>query len=174
MPSRPPTRLQGPVKGSGEDRQLSAFPSDSENPLRGLPQVQRLLETPAANRLCADFGRPALAEALRNVLDELRGQILAGQLGDAPDAHAIVTRAGEALAARRRCGLRRTINATGIGLHTNLGRAPLAPEAIAAVAEVAAGYSNLEFDLATGRRGSRTQAIEPLLRELTSADAALA
>jgi L-seryl-tRNA(Ser) seleniumtransferase len=69
--------------------------------------------------------------------------------------------------------LRRTINATGIVLHTNLGRAPLAPEALAAIEEVAAGYCNLEFDLESGRRGSRTQAIEPLLRELTTAEAAL-
>jgi L-seryl-tRNA(Ser) seleniumtransferase len=66
------------------------------------------------------------------------------------------------------------INATGIILHTNIGRAPMAPEAISAVADVAAGYCNLELDLATGKRGSRTQAIEPLLCELTGAEAALA
>jgi L-seryl-tRNA(Ser) seleniumtransferase len=129
---------------------------------------------PAANLLRAEFGRTAVTNALRDTLEELREQIRAGLLAGAPDAQTVVARTGEKLAVRRRRGLRRTINATGIVLHTNLGRAPLAPEAIAAVAEVAAGYCNLEFDLATGRRGSRTQALEPLLRELTAAEAALA
>jgi L-seryl-tRNA(Ser) seleniumtransferase len=147
---------------------------DGDNPLRKLPQVQRLLEMPAANSLSAEFGRTAVTNALRATLDELREQIGAGLLAGAPDAQTVVARCGEKLAVRRRRGLRRAINATGIVLHTNLGRAPLAPEAIAAVAEVAAGYCNLEFDLATGRRGSRTQALEPLLRELTAAEAALA
>ena len=147
---------------------------DGENPLRKLPQVQRLLETPAANSLRAEFGRTALTSALRDTLEIVREQIGAGLLDGVPDAQTVVALCGEKLAVRRRRGLRRTINATGIILHTNLGRAPLAREAIAAVAEVAAGYCNLEFDLATGRRGSRTQAIEPLLRELTAAEAALA
>jgi L-seryl-tRNA(Ser) seleniumtransferase len=147
---------------------------DGENPLRNLPQVQRLLETPTAHSLCAEYGRAAVTDALRDTLEGLREQIGAGLLGGVPDAQSVVARSGEKLAVRRRRGLRRAINATGIVLHTNLGRAPLAPEAIAAVAEVAAGYCNLEFDLATGRRGSRTQALEPLLRELTAAEAALA
>jgi L-seryl-tRNA(Ser) seleniumtransferase len=147
---------------------------DGENPFRKLPQVQRLLETPAASSLRAEFGRTAVTNALRDTLDGVREQIGAGLLAGAPDAQTVVALSGEKLADRRRRGLRRTINATGIILHTNLGRAPLAPEAIAAVAEVAAHYCNLEFDLATGRRGSRTQAIEPLLRELTAAEAALA
>jgi L-seryl-tRNA(Ser) seleniumtransferase len=147
---------------------------DGENPLRKLPQVQRLLETPAANSLRAEFGRTAVTNALRDTLEIVREQIGAGLLDGVPDAQTVVALCGEKLAVRRRRGLRRTINATGIILHTNLGRAPLAREAIAAVAEVAAGYCNLEFDLATGRRGSRTQAIEPLLRELTAAEAALA
>jgi L-seryl-tRNA(Ser) seleniumtransferase len=146
---------------------------DADNPLRELPQVQRLLEMPAANSLCAEFGRTAVTLAFRATLEGLREQIAAGLLARAPDAQAVVARCGEELALRRRRGLRRTINATGIVLHTNLGRAPLAPEAIAAIAEVAAGYCNLEFDLITGRRGSRTQAIELLLRELTRAEAAL-
>lgn len=147
---------------------------DFENPLRNLPQVQRLLEMPAAHSLCVEFGRTAVTNALRETLEGLREQIGAGVLAGVPDAQTVLAHAGEKLAVRRRRGLRRTINATGIVLHTNLGRAPLAPEAIAAVAEVAAGYCNLEFDLATGRRGSRTQALEPLLRELTRAEAALA
>ena len=115
-----------------------------------------------------------MTQALRDVLQDVREQIGAGLLVSAPDAETLIARCVPNLAARRRRGLRRTINATGIVLHTNLGRAPLAPEAIAAVAEVAAGYCNLEIDLATGRRGSRTQAIETLLCELTGAEAALA
>ncbi len=147
---------------------------DGENPLRKLPQVQRLLETPAASSLRAEFGRTALTNALRDTLEIVREQIGAGLLSGVPDAQTVVALSAEKLAVRRQRGLRRTINATGIILHTNLGRAPLAPEAIAAVAEVAARYCNLEFDFATGRRGSRTSAIEPLLRELTAAEAALA
>ena len=145
-----------------------------DNLFRHLPQVQRLLEMPAANSLCAEFGRAAVLTSLRETLAGLREQIGTGLLTDVPDAHTVLARSREMLVARRRSGLRRTINATGIVLHTNLGRAPLAAEAIAAVAEVAAGYSNLEFDLATGRRGSRTQALEPLLREMTGAESALA
>jgi L-seryl-tRNA(Ser) seleniumtransferase len=144
------------------------------NPYRDLPQVQRLLETEAAQVLLAGHGRAAVVAALRETLQELRGQLADGGLARAPEASAILARAGEALALRRRPGLRRTINATGVVLHTNLGRAPLAAEAVAAVAEAAAGYCNLELDLASGRRGSRTQAIEPLLHELTGAEAALA
>jgi L-seryl-tRNA(Ser) seleniumtransferase len=147
---------------------------DKDQPLRSLPQVQRLLERPAATSLCSEFGRAAVTQALRDVLQEMREQIGAGSLVGTPEADAIIARCAPSLAARRRPGLRRTINATGIVLHTNLGRAPLAPEAIAAVAEVAAGYCNLEMDLASGRRGSRTQAIETLLCELTGAEAALA
>jgi L-seryl-tRNA(Ser) seleniumtransferase len=145
-----------------------------DNPLRHLPQVQRLLELPAAESLCTQFGRTAVIDTLRNTLDELRNEIGTGVLTGAPDMQTIMVRCGNNLAARRRRGLRRTINATGIVLHTNLGRAPLASEAIAAVADVAAGYCNLEFDLATGRRGSRTQTLEPLLREVTGSEAALA
>ena len=147
---------------------------DGENPFRNLPQVQRLLESPTASSLCAQYGHTAVVAALRETLDGIRAQIGAGVVTQAPDEQLVLARSGEKLAERGRRGLRGTINATGIVLHTNLGRAPLAPEAVAAVAEVAAGYCNLEFDLASGRRGSRTQAVEPLLAELTGAEAALA
>jgi len=147
---------------------------DGNNPLRGLPQVQRLLELPAASVLCAEFGRQAVVEAVRETLAGLRGEITGGSLTAVPDPQSVLARSAEALLTRRRPGLRRVINATGIILHTNLGRAPLAAEALAAVANVAAGYCNLEFDLADGRRGSRTEAVARLLCELTGAEAALA
>lgn len=154
--------------------QMSTQMPDGDQLRRGLPQVQKLLEVPAAIELCTDYGRTAVTAALREALAGLRAGLAAGTLTVLPDAHGILAGAAQRLAARRRHGLRRAINATGIVLHTNLGRAPLAAEAIAAVEAVAAGYCNLEFDLATGRRGSRTQALEPLLRELTGAEAALA
>ena len=145
-----------------------------DHALRLLPQVQRLLETPGAELLCAQFGREAVVATLRDRLAGLREQILSGARPAVPDASAFLAEALEKLGIRRRPGLRRIINATGIVLHTNLGRAPLAEEALAAVQAVAAGYCNLEFDLSSGKRGSRTQALEPLQRELTGAEAALA
>jgi L-seryl-tRNA(Ser) seleniumtransferase len=145
-----------------------------QNPRRALPQVQRLLETPAARALGEQFGRAALTKSVRDALAELRQRLGAGTPEAAIDADAIMARCALLLSGRSQRGLRRVINATGIVLHTNLGRAPLAAEAIAAVAEVAAGYCNLELDLAANARGARTQAIEPLLRELTGAEDALA
>jgi L-seryl-tRNA(Ser) seleniumtransferase len=147
---------------------------DGANPLRALPQVQRLLELPEAGGLCITYGRTAVTNALRDVLAGFRAQLTSGLPAALPEPQSLLTQAAQALAERRRPGLRGALNATGIVLHTNLGRAPLAAEAIAAVAEVAQNYCNLEFDLATGRRGSRTQSLEPLLRELTGAEAALA
>lgn len=147
---------------------------DGDNPLRSLPQIQQLLELPAAEVLCAEFGRTAVTSVLRDGLAGLRAQISTGALASVPDAPTLLASAAVHLAARNQPGLRRVLNATGIVLHTNLGRAPLAAEAIAAVEAVASGYCNLEFDLAAGKRGSRTQALEPLLRELTGAEAALA
>ena len=147
---------------------------ETRNPLRDLPQIQRLLEAPAAEALCSHWGRIAVTDALRGALADLRLQLLAGTVSAAPDVPAILGMAEAILSDRRRPGLRRVINATGIILHTNLGRAPLAEEAIAAVTAVASSYCNLEFDLETGRRGSRTQGVEPLLQALTGAEAALA
>ena len=145
----------------------------AENPLRKLPSVQHLLELAPASAMCVAHGRAAVTAAIRAVLADVRGEIARGA-GQVPDGAAILERCALLLTARRRPGLRRVINATGIVLHTNLGRAPLAAEAIAAMADIAAGYSNLEFDLGTGSRGSRTAALEPLLREVAGAEAALA
>src|SRR6185295_5203717 len=126
--------------------------------LRSLPSVDRVVARLNGGVAAAD--RALATDIAREVLEELRTSIAAG--ADAPELEAIVAtvaaRATSALAAP----LAPLINATGVILHTNLGRAPLAREAIEAMAAVAEGYSDLEFDLASGTRGSRHDILEPL------------
>ena len=136
--------------------------------------MQRLLELPQAARLARHASRPVLVAAIRAVLDTVRAELRREPGGAVPSAEALLDRVEQRLTAEAVPGLRAAINATGIVLHTNLGRAPLAAAALQAVAAVAGGYSNLEFDLASGSRGSRTQGIEPLLSSLTGAEAGLA
>lgn len=145
----------------------------------GHPAADRLRALPSVDRLAAsivraeapdgaapgDLERRAVSVA-RAELAARRDELLAGASDD-PD---LLARARAAL----RPSLRRAINATGVIVHTNLGRAPLAAAAREAVARVAEGYSNLELDLATGRRGSRHAHVERLLLELTGAEAAIA
>jgi L-seryl-tRNA(Ser) seleniumtransferase len=110
---------------------------------------------------------PLAVAAARELLERAREEIRAGaEPGDLP------TRLREALAAARRPALRRVLNATGVIVHTNLGRAPLADAALARVGQ-AAGYSNLEYDLSSGSRGSRQDHLAPLLRRLTGGEAAI-
>ena len=139
---------------------------DSAENLRRLPSVERL-----SSRLPEAPHHLAVAAA-REALDAAREAVLAG--GTAPGEEELARDASERLARLARPSLRRVINATGVVLHTNLGRAPLAPAAVAQVTEIAAGYSNLEYDLASGARGSRGSHVEELLRELSGAEAALA
>jgi len=141
--------------------------------LRALPQVQRLLEQPESVRLARASSRTSVASAFRTVLDQVRGELRSGDY-ETPTVADLVDRAEALIAAERLPGLRRLINATGVIIHTNLGRAPLAAEALAAVSATALGYCNLEFDTEGGGRGSRTQALAPLLCDLTGAEAALA
>ena len=155
-------------------------PARSPDPalLRALPQVQKLMETKAARELAALFPRTAVVDAVRDALEALRRAVLAGDAvfeGLCADllARSLFETARAALEPTRHRHLRRVINGTGIIIHTNLGRAPLAEPAVAAVAEVASGYSNLEFELENGGRGSRYEAVTGLLRELTGAEAAL-
>src|SRR4051812_9217096 len=119
---------------------------------------ERLRALPSVDRLATAVARAELAER--------RAELLAGTAGEVD----LVARARE----RLRPSLRRVLNATGVVVHTNLGRAPLADAARAAVARAAEGYSNLELDLGDGGRGSRQIHVEALLRELTGAEAALA
>jgi L-seryl-tRNA(Ser) seleniumtransferase len=134
--------------------------------LRSLPSVERL-----AARLPEAPHHLAVAAA-RATIDAARQAVLGG--GPVLGEEELASAAAERLARLTRPSLRRVINATGVVLHTNLGRAPLAPAAVAQVAEVAAGYSNLEYDLESGGRGSRGAHVEELLCELSGAEAALA
>jgi L-seryl-tRNA(Ser) seleniumtransferase len=122
----------------------------------------RLRELPSVDRLATAVARAELQARREELLD-------GGGAGDDTTVD-LVARAR----ARLRPKLRRVLNATGVVVHTNLGRAPLAAEAQAAVARIAAGYSNLELDLSSGERGSRHDHVEELLRELTGAQAAIA
>ena len=134
----------------------------------GVGADERLRALPAVDRLAAALAAPppAAISAARAVIDERRAEILAGARDDVD----LVARARARLAP----SLRRVLNATGVVVHTNLGRAPLAAAAREAVARAAEGYSNLELDLEDGRRGSRHAHVEGLLRELTGAEAAMA
>ena len=137
--------------------------------LRGpapLPGVGRLLNEAGYRRLRERYPHALVADAIR---DQLAHERSAGAVGDAERVEEV----GARLAAWTGPRLRRVVNATGVVLHTNLGRAPLSRAAAAAAADMAAGYSNLELDLETGRRGDRSSLVAPLLTRLTGAEAAL-
>ena len=128
----------------------------------------RLRDLPSVDELARGVADPLAVDAARRVLEQAREEIRAG--ADPGDLGARVL---DELVGARRPRLRRVLNATGVIVHTNLGRAPLAAEAIARVEEVARGYSNLEYDLTAGARGSRQDHIATILRRLTGAEAAL-
>jgi L-seryl-tRNA(Ser) seleniumtransferase len=141
--------------------------------------ARELRSLPAVHELAAALDAPhaRAVAAARRAIAERRQAVIAGPGGAAVPAAAdaqLVDRARELLAELERPSLRRVLNATGIIVHTNLGRAPLSASAQRAVTEAAEGYSNLELDLATGERGSRHAHVEGLLRELTGAEAAIA
>jgi L-seryl-tRNA(Ser) seleniumtransferase len=134
------------------------------------PSLDRLLDSAAMRALAERHGRAAVVEAARAALDRWRAQAD----GQPFDAAAFEAGCEATLAQRAALALRPVFNLTGTVLHTNLGRAVMAPEAMAAVMAVMQGAANLEFDLASGARGDRDDHIEGLLRELTGAEAATA
>jgi len=141
--------------------------------LRELPAVHRLLDHPLCRGLLEHHSHKSLSQAASDVIGDARRTLLEGgaDLDLHPDALARQVQAR--LEEQERPNYRRVINATGVVLHTNLGRAPLAEAAAAAIERTAKAYANLELNLATGERGTRYAHIEALLCELTGAEAAL-
>jgi len=144
-----------------------------EEALRALPSIEQLLQTEPLRAAAATAPRRLLVEAARREVERCRSAILNGN-GDRPDAAELAARAAASLDDVVAPSLGPVINATGVVVHTNLGRAPLAFEALEAIDSVASGYSNLEYDLEQGQRGSRQAHVEALAVELTGAEAALA
>ncbi len=145
------------------------------NPFRDLPAVHDVVRWPVIARLEQEHAREVVVEAVRHELDQLRQRIGSGQSIDGatlPDA--LAAQVAARLASNHELKLRKVINATGIVLHTNLGRAPLAQEAATAAFDAGRGYLNLELDLETGKRSSRQDAVREWLCRITGAEAATA
>ena len=140
--------------------------------LRSLPSVDRLIQTPPVNDWIAAYGRPLTINAIRAELDEARREH-ATDGSPIPTIDALIDSIGARLSSSTASTLQPVINATGVILHTNLGRAPLSHSAVQAIQEVAVGYSTLEYDLMKGTRGSRAVHAEDILKRLTGAEAAL-
>ena len=171
MPPSTKARATAPKRGA---RTRRAAP----DPRRSIPSVDALLRSPAGVKATKEFGRAVLKQTLSETLAEVRGATAGSRRGRAeatavPDADAILAQAVER-AAHDLHGLDEVINASGVVLHTGLGRAPLAREAAKAAARASTGYADLEIDRETGRRGRRTIRAERLLRALTGAEDAMA
>ena len=140
--------------------------SELQGRMRALPQVDRVISA-----LPATTPRPLVADAARRAIAAAREEILSGD--EAPTLEEIVARARLALDEQERSLLTEVINATGVLIHTNLGRVPLSEEQLDAVRAVAGAYSNLEYDVSSGSRGSRYEHATRLLEHVTGAEAAL-
>ena len=156
---------------SANDRNEAALRHGSGQALRRLPSVDKLLARSDAAVLIEAHGRSLTTDAIRAAIDTARAAIKDG--GSPPDESGLIERASSLLREWTRPRPRPVVNATGVIIHTNLGRAPLSKAALEAVQAAAAGYSDLEYDLASGERGHRMAAIEDILCRVTGAETAL-
>jgi len=150
--------------------------TDKNSLLRALPAIDKVLQAPPLSALAGHLPHVILLEAAQRAVEACRQAILAGEplAPEALSPEGVARRAEAEVMKSSRPSLRPVINATGTLLHTNLGRAPLPAEALEAMAAAARSYSNLELDLATGKRGHRYSHVEELLCRLTGAEAATA
>ena len=142
-----------------------------QNQLRLLPSIDEILQSATGQRLIIQYSRTMTLRALRATLARARADIRHGAA--CPSIEVLLATAEQILQREQQPHLRPLINATGVIINTNLGRSPLSQEALQAVQQVAGGYSNLEYELEAGERGSRHTHVSALLRELTGAEAAL-
>src|SRR6059058_1199719 len=145
--------------------------SSDQNQLRLLPSIDELLQSSGGAGLIAQYSRSMTLRAIRAALAQARLDIFNGST--CPSSEQLLVAAKQTLQQVMQPHLRSVINATGVIINTNLGRSPLSQEALQAVQQVAGGYSNLEYDVEAGKRGSRHTHVTALLRELTGAEAAL-
>ena len=138
--------------------------------LRNLPSVDRVLSDRRVQKLVEEYSHPAVLDLVRAQLDDARGRI--GNGTQAPDLDQVVASVEERAASSWRERPGAVINATGVVLHTNLGRAPLSTESLEAIDRASRGYSDLELDLETGKRGGRQAYLSRMLCQLTGAEAA--
>jgi L-seryl-tRNA(Ser) seleniumtransferase len=146
-------------------------PTTGTDPRRLLPSVDEALQQPEVQALVGAHGRPAVLRALRAALDELRRRAAGSTAGLEEALSRLAGDVAARVEAAGRPSLRRVINASGVVVHTNLGRAPLSAAAAARVAEIASSYSNLEYDLERGERGNREAHAEARLRALLGVEA---
>jgi L-seryl-tRNA(Ser) seleniumtransferase len=147
---------------------------ENQQLLRSLPSVDELLSHVQVVPWIDRYSRALVVAGIRYILGEVRQSVLGGLFqGDCIRTDYLLEEIEAWLQAESKPQLRRIINATGVVLHTNLGRAPLAVEALQAIQETAKAYSNLEYRLTTGERGSRYEHVERLLKELTGAEGAI-
>ena len=147
--------------------------TEQTNPMRTLPQVEETLRHPALEEVRRAVPHAVVVQAVQDAIEQARQAIRSGQLTEA-DASEIARNAALQATALVKPSLRRVVNASGVIVHTNLGRSVLAPEAIDAVNQVMLGYSTLEYDTHAMARGSRHDHCEPLICALTGAEAAIA
>ncbi len=141
--------------------------------LRELPSVEQLLQSAPATKLIAAYGRPLTLQAIRGVLDDIRQQAATDASSTLPKQQVLLERVRDRLEEAVRPTLVPVINASGVILHTNLGRAPLSDASLQAMEMVSRAYSTLEYDLEKGKRGSRLVHAESVLKQLTGVEAAL-
>ena len=141
--------------------------------LKKIPKVDELLRSPALADTIAQYGASPVTDAIRGELDALRQTILSRQTDSVPESKVLCQQISQRVQRASLPSFRSVINGTGIILHTNLGRACLSEKAAQAVFDAAKSYSNLEYDLENGKRGSRYSHVEALLCKLTGAESAL-
>jgi len=141
--------------------------------LRQIPKVDELMKQAQLQQLCETVPVQKVTEAVRQILDDLRSAILNGSIDELPDVEELCSQVVTAANKKAEYSLKKVINATGIILHTNLGRACISDRAASAAREVAQSYSTLEYNLQAGRRGTRYSHVEELLCKLTGAESAL-